>query len=221
MSFSPSVTSARPREACRNRILGHGSTQIHTDYISVSICEICVPNTLTIHTNITGYDPSSDHPNTWRLSLSQEVRAGKLSVFVSSTSGNRSEEALEVGAFGEAHGVVDGVAGAVDLGQGPARLRRRPVDRREEGRRRSPGWNRRPSPASRRAPVTPSASPVEPAVGLDGAAHLAPRAWRRRADRRSPGRTLLAAPRRSARASKASRSQHGVPRRRPPPAGAG
>ena len=31
------------------------------------------------------------------------------------------EEALEVGAFGEADGVVDGVAGAVDLSQGPAR----------------------------------------------------------------------------------------------------
>ena len=33
------------------------------------------------------------------------------------------EETLEVGAFGEADGVVDGVAGAVDLSQGPRTLR--------------------------------------------------------------------------------------------------
>ena len=44
------------------------------------------------------------------------------------------EEALEVGAFGEADGMVDGVAGAVDLSQGSARLRRRPIHRREEDR---------------------------------------------------------------------------------------
>ena len=40
------------------------------------------------------------------------------------------EEALEVGAFGEAAGVVDGVAGAVDLSQGAACLRRDPMHRR-------------------------------------------------------------------------------------------
>ena len=49
-------------------------------------------------------------------------------------SGRDGEEALEVGAFGEADGVVDGVTGAVDLSQGPARVRRRPIHRREEVR---------------------------------------------------------------------------------------
>ena len=42
------------------------------------------------------------------------------------------EEALEIRAFGEADGMIDGVAGAVDLSQGPARVRRRPMHRRKE-----------------------------------------------------------------------------------------
>ena len=46
------------------------------------------------------------------------------------SSGRDGEEALEVSAFGEADGVVDGGAGAVDLSQGPARLRRRSTNAR-------------------------------------------------------------------------------------------
>jgi len=49
-------------------------------------------------------------------------------------SGRDGEEALGVGAFGEAAEVVDGMAGAVDLSQGPACVCGRPIDCREEVR---------------------------------------------------------------------------------------
>ena len=60
------------------------------------------------------------------------IVGGRLPGSIRRGSGRRGKEALEVGAFGEAHGVIDGVAGAVDLVQGAACLLRRPVHRREK-----------------------------------------------------------------------------------------
>jgi len=58
------------------------------------------------------------------------TRGNQLAIGATRPSRRAGEEALEVGAFGEAAGVVDGVAGAVDLSQGAACLRRDPMHRR-------------------------------------------------------------------------------------------
>ena len=86
-------------------------------------------------------------------------------------SGRRGKEALEVGALGEAHGVIDGVAGAVDLVQGAACLLRRPVHRRVKALGAHPagarGHHQRPA---RRQDA--QRQPREARIGCERAAHL-------------------------------------------------
>ena len=86
-------------------------------------------------------------------------------------SGRRGKETFEIGPFGEAHGVIDGMAGAVDLVQGAACLLRRPVHRREKALGAHPagarGHHQRPA---RRQDA--QRQPSEARIGCERAAHL-------------------------------------------------